>query len=77
MFLLMVGAHGSPALAPPRGPTANILQLSGSHSQTSGNASQGPTMSRTFLNKKKFRILTLLRTWKGSYRFNYQVKGSR
>jgi hypothetical protein len=34
------------------GPTADVLQLSGNRSQTSGNASQGATMSRTFLSKK-------------------------
>jgi hypothetical protein len=39
-FLLMVGALGSPA-PPPRGPTADVLQLCGSSFHTSGNASQG------------------------------------
>jgi hypothetical protein len=47
---LMVGAPGSQVLAP-RGPTANVLQLSGSCSETSGNASQGAIMSRMFLSK--------------------------
>jgi hypothetical protein len=56
----MVDAPGSPT-PPPKGPTADILQLSGSHSQTSGNASQGATMSRMFLSKKN-RVIALLRT---------------
>jgi hypothetical protein len=47
---LMVGALGSPTL-PPRGPVADVLHLSGSRSQISGNASQWATMSRTFLSK--------------------------
>jgi hypothetical protein len=45
------GAPGSPALSP-KGPATNVLQLTGSRSQTSGNASHGATMSRTFLSKK-------------------------
>jgi hypothetical protein len=57
----MVGAQGSPAL-PPRGADADVLQLSCSHSQTSGNASQGATISLTFLSKRFFRVLVLLRT---------------
>jgi hypothetical protein len=46
----MVDALGSPTL-PPRGPVADVLHLSGSRSQISGNASQWATMSRTFLSK--------------------------
>jgi hypothetical protein len=34
-----------------RGPAINVLQLSGSSSHTSGRASQGAIMSRTFLSK--------------------------
>jgi hypothetical protein len=37
---------------PPRGATIDVLRLSGSRSQTYGNASQGATMSRTFLKKE-------------------------
>jgi hypothetical protein len=50
----VVGPTGST----PRGPTIYILQLSGSHSQTSGSTSQRATMSRTFLSKKKFHNLS-------------------
>jgi hypothetical protein len=42
-FVLMVGAPGPPAL-PPKGAAINILQLSGSGSQTSDNTSQGATL---------------------------------
>jgi hypothetical protein len=52
----MVGATGSLTL-PPKGPAVDVLQLSGSRSQTTGNTSQGVTMSRTFLSKKKFGSL--------------------
>jgi hypothetical protein len=48
---LMVGALGSIASTPLREPTVDVLQLGGSRSQTSGNASQGATMSSTFLSK--------------------------
>jgi hypothetical protein len=37
---------------PPWGPTANVLQLSGSSSQTSGNTSQGALWEGRFLVKK-------------------------
>jgi hypothetical protein len=37
-------------LCAPRGAAVDILQLSGSHSQTSVNASQGTTMSRSEKN---------------------------
>jgi hypothetical protein len=47
----MVDAPGSLTL-PPKGPAVDVLHLSGSHSHTYGNASQGATMSRTFLGKK-------------------------
>jgi hypothetical protein len=47
----MVDAPGSIAPAPPRKPIIDILQLGSSRSQTSGNASQGGTMSITLLSK--------------------------
>jgi hypothetical protein len=59
----MAGGLGSSAL-PPRGAAADVMQLSDSHFQTSGNASQGATMSSMFLSKSFFWILALLRTWK-------------
>jgi hypothetical protein len=40
-----VGAPRSQA-SPPKEPAIDVLQLSGSHFQTSGNASQGATMVR-------------------------------
>jgi hypothetical protein len=48
---LMVGAVKSIAPAPPREPNVDVLQLGDSHSQTSANASEGATMSSTFLSK--------------------------
>jgi hypothetical protein len=48
---LMVGAPGSIAPAPPRELIIDVLQLGDSRSQTFGNASQGATMSNTFLSK--------------------------
>jgi hypothetical protein len=48
---LMVGAPRYTALTPPREPVIDILQLGGSHSQNSDNASQGATMSIMFLSK--------------------------
>jgi hypothetical protein len=46
---MIVGAPRS--LAPPHmGPTADILQLSGGPFQTSGNTSQGGTLSMMFFN---------------------------
>jgi hypothetical protein len=48
---LMVDAHGYSA-PPLSGPTADVLHLSGSRPQISSNASQGSTMSKTFLVKK-------------------------
>jgi hypothetical protein len=59
-FALVVGAPGSPT-PPPRRSTVDVLQLSGSHSQTFSNASQGATMSKMFLSKK-IQVLVLLRT---------------
>jgi hypothetical protein len=59
----MVDTPGSAALAHLREPTVDVLQLCGSRSQTSGNASQEATMSCTFLSKSFF-VLALLRTWK-------------
>jgi hypothetical protein len=47
----MVGAPGSTAMAPPREPTVDVLQLGDSRSKTSGNASQEATMSNMFLSK--------------------------
>jgi hypothetical protein len=48
---LMVGGPGSSAPAPlPRGVAVDLLQLSSSHFQTSGNASQGAIMSRMFFH---------------------------
>jgi hypothetical protein len=54
---LMVGGPGSPA-PPPKGATADVLQLSGSQSHTSSNTTQGATMTRTFLSKKKIGSCT-------------------
>jgi hypothetical protein len=65
----MVGAPGSLDLAPLRGSTVDTLQLSGSHSYTSCNASQGANYEQG-VSKKKEGFLALLRTWKGSYHFN-------
>jgi hypothetical protein len=45
------GRSRIPDIASQGGPTVDVLQLSGSHFQTSSNASQGVTMSRTFFNE--------------------------
>jgi hypothetical protein len=50
----MVGAPGSIDLAPHSEPAVDVLQLGGSHSQTTGNASKGATMSSTFLSQRFF-----------------------
>jgi hypothetical protein len=71
---LIVDAPGSIATTPPREPAIDVLQLCGSRSQTSGNASQGATMSSTFLSKSFFGSLRCERPGNESYRFNYQAK---
>jgi hypothetical protein len=68
-FALMVGASRSLA-PPPSRPFINVPQQSGSHSQTSSNASQGTTMSRTYFF---FQALALPRMW----RDNCHAKRSR
>jgi hypothetical protein len=50
----MVDAPESPAL-PPRGPAVDVLQLSGSRSYTSSNASQGANYEQDV--SKKIRSL--------------------
>jgi hypothetical protein len=54
---LMVSATGSTAPTLPTEPIVDVRQLGGSHSQTSGNASYGATMSNTFLSKSFFGSL--------------------
>jgi hypothetical protein len=60
-FLVLLGDDPGSPTPPPRGPTIDILQLSGSHFQTSSNASHGATMSIMFFTKKNW-FLALLRT---------------
>jgi hypothetical protein len=57
MFLSVNARHSQISGTASQGPTANVLQLSGSRSQTSGNASQEATMSKTFLCKSFFGSL--------------------
>jgi hypothetical protein len=60
----MVGASGSIDLAPRREPAVDVLQLGGSHSQTTGNASKGGHYEQHVSQSKVFFVLALLRTWK-------------
>jgi hypothetical protein len=46
-LVLMMDAPGS-STPPPKGPIANVLQLSGNRSQTFDNVAQGGTMNMTF-----------------------------
>jgi hypothetical protein len=77
----MVYAPGS-LTPPPWGAIVDVLQLSGSRSHTSSNASQGATMSKMFLSNF-FGVLALLRTLSiscrsGTSTYKLQVKtGSR
>jgi hypothetical protein len=62
---------------PPRGPAADLLQLSGSHSQTSGHASQGSLYETDDFSLKFFWVLTLLRMWRDNYQGEIVEKLSR
>jgi hypothetical protein len=63
---LMVGAPGSLSL-PPRGATADVLQLSGSRSQTFWQCLPGGHYEQDIFSVKIFQVLVLLRTWRDNY----------
>jgi hypothetical protein len=58
MFLSVDGGRSRiPSFGTSQGHVVDVLQLGGSRFQTSGNTSQGATMSSTFLSKSFFRSL--------------------
>jgi hypothetical protein len=67
-FELMVGAPRSLA-SPSRGTTVDVLQISGSRSQTSGNASQGSTMVHTTVTMHAVSRMIFLQSFFESLRY--------